>query len=64
MDNTLAELVSLKLDNKLSLQQWAQSICDERGYGSTIGISARIRTEALLLISSDELRKRWLNMDG
>jgi len=67
MDTTLADLVCLKLDNKLSndagktLTEWAKKVCADHQINTITGISARIRMQALLFICDDETRKRWMN---
>ncbi len=69
IDTTLADLVCLKLDNKLSnnagstLTRWAQNICETHEIRSTIGISASIRMQALLFICDDTTRARWMSID-
>ena len=68
VDTTLADLVCLKLADKLSrdgvtLTQWAQNICENEQFTSTIGISALIRSRALLFICDDTTRKRWMSID-
>ena len=68
IDTTLADLVCLKLDNKLSregatLTQWAQNICENEKFTSAAGISALIRARALLLICDDTTRQRWMNIE-
>ncbi len=68
IDTTLADLVCLKLANKLSkdgttLTKWAQGICESEQFTSTIGISALIRSRALLFICDDTTRQRWMSID-
>jgi len=69
MDTTLADLVCLKLDNKISeqagatLTRWAQNTCHTHEIKHTRGISSSIRMHALLFICDDVTRERWMSID-
>ena len=69
IDTNLADLVCVKLANKLSknagkeLTNWAQAHCEAAGYLFTEGISSSIRLAALLFIVDPEIREKWAQVD-
>jgi len=68
MNSDLADLLCLKLDNKLSkdagkvLQEWAQGV-QEVGDYAAFGISFVLARYAMLEIADPAIRQAWLDID-